>query len=301
VRGKIVSIATFALLVSILASVFATAPAFAENTTVAAPGVVDPTLIPGSSFAINVTVHDVTGMLGYAFRLSYDPSVLTATSFASNDPFIEAWPSVIGAGYVDVAYSWPIPEYFGTDVPPEADPYTMATITFTVLDYGVSPFRLSEVVVTNVFGGWTYPALMDGVFTNILPNVPNVGAEVKFTGAFLGTQRLRAPDVIQTVTTQVEALSADLGGKDTAVYATWVIVDALGAPVAVAHMSALIAAGAVIRLSVDFDTTTWDKPASYTVQFSIEYVVYDGSTGMLVASHHGFGGHTIKTKTFSAE
>ena len=119
-------------------------------------------LTPGQTFSINITIWNVTGMLGYAFRLSYDKTILTATAFASYDPFTEAWPSQINAtgGYVDVSYSFPIPEYFGLDVPDTDLPFAIARIDFTVIALGFSPFTLvpSQAVVTNVMGGWWNPA-----------------------------------------------------------------------------------------------------------------------------------------------
>jgi len=288
VRGKIVKTATFALLVSILASVFATAPAFAQNTTVAAPTIIDPTLTPGYSFTIAITVHDVMGMLGYAFRLSYDPSVLQATSFATNDPFTEAWPSIIGDGYVDVSYSYPIPEYFGQDVPAEAEPYTMATITFTVLDYGFSPLSMSNVVVTNVFGGWTYPMLTQGWFSN----VPATGVAVAFNAYLLSSRKLSAGG-IETATEQIE----NIGMWTTKAIVRFAVVDLGGAVVAMAEQKVTITPGQVLRLSADFDTTGWEL-GDYRVRFTLEYAT---AYGWVLGAHGGLNGQTVKYKTFTLE
>jgi len=292
VRGKIIKIATFALLVSILASVFA-GPAFAQDTTVAVPTIVDPTLTIGSSFTINVTVHDVFGMLGYAFRLSYDPGILQATGYESNEPFTEAWPSTIGFGYVDVAYSWKIPEYFGQDVPPSDPPYTMASITFNVVGPGTSPLTLSQAVITDVFGGWTYPTVTNGA-AEIAAIPPVADAYVGLTGTFIGSRHLITPDVIQTVTAQIE----NMGTASIYARANFVVVDALGGVVAVRIIGVYIMPGQVLRISADLDTTLWDKPASYTVQFTVEYW---GTEWML--GRHGDAGaaKTTMIKTFSAE
>jgi len=121
VRGKIMKTAIFALLVSMIASTFAIVPAHSQGTTVTAtPEIISTAKTPGSPFSVNITIQDVTGMLGYSFRLSYDTNVLTATGFTTYTPFTYVWPSSIddAAGTVDIARTWPLPEYSGSDVFP---------------------------------------------------------------------------------------------------------------------------------------------------------------------------------------
>jgi len=285
VRGKMMKTAIFALLVSMLASTFAIMPAFSQGEpTLAAPTVVDPTLIPGSTFSIDITVQDVTGMLGYAFRLTYDPTVLMATGFESYAPFTEAWPSGLHLGYVDMAYTWPLPEYFGTDA---VEPLPVAKIDFTVLDFGKSGLDLSLVAVADVFGGSTVPMVNNGFFSN-----PNVGANVVFQATLLGHKKVSGNT--ESVTTQVQ----DVGTAVTWARAKWIVVDALGVVVASAQSTALITPGQTLRLSADLDVTTWDRPASYNVQYTVEYFVFNGATGGWVLGTKGTSSKTTVVKSF---
>lgn len=157
-------------------------PSYAsQGSFMAAPEVngLEANLTPGQTFYINITVWNVTGMLGYAFRLSYDTNVLTATSFRSYAPFTQEWPSSIHEteGYVDMAYCWPIPEFFGTDVFPEDPPLPVARIDFAVDSYGFSSFDLSAVnpqgrpyaTIVDVFGGSEEPTVVNGSFYNVVP------------------------------------------------------------------------------------------------------------------------------------
>ena len=126
-------------------------------------------LAPGSSFYVNITVHDVLGMLGYGFALYYDTSVLTATNFTSYAPFTEEWPSQINdtLGLVEMSYYWPMPEYFGLDVYPEDPPFPVARIGFTVDSEEYSLLDLRNTKIPDVWAGLIPHTAIDGSFVNI--------------------------------------------------------------------------------------------------------------------------------------
>jgi len=284
--------AMFALLVSIIAATFAISPAYSQSTIVAAPTVVDPTLTPGSAFSVDITIQEVTGMLGYGFRLTYDPTVLMATGFMSNVPFTQAWPSGITDGHVDVAYTMPIPEYTGVDLYSGDPAYPMATIDFTVLDYGVSGLDLSMVVIADVFGGATVPMVNNGVFSNI----PTTGVAVVFNAYLLSSRKLPAGG-IQTATEQVE----NIGMWTTKAKVRFVVVDLGGAVVATSEVIGVVMPGEVLRVSADFDTTGWEL-GDYRVRYTLEYLTFDGAAGVWTqGAHGGLDGQTIKYKTFTLQ
>jgi len=280
--------AIFALLVSIIAATFAISPAIGapkiEGAILAAPAVVDPTLTPGHSFSIDITVHDVEGMLGYAFRLTYDPSILTATSFASYEPFTQAWPSGISGNHVDMAYTWPIPEYFGTTVFPRDAPLPVATITFMVNGFGISPLEFGMVIIAGVNGVSGVPVLDNGVFSNVWP--AGTQAEDLYVGlntALLEDRNFivsKEPDQMQTLTAQLE----HKGTLATTAWAKFRIVDSLGGLVAeLTSTQVLLAPGEVARLTVDLDVSSLDMPASYTVEVQGWFIGFD----YLTLSRHG--------------
>jgi hypothetical protein len=151
--------------VSLIAAFFATlviAPSLAQVTTVSAPYVMDTALGPGTSLTIDVGVADVEDLCGYQFLLTFDPAILTAVSFASYEPFVVGFPSEIGPGYVSVAYSMP----FGT-----TEGFTgstpLASIDFTVNDYGSTFLDLQDTVLMDPDGIPIAHDIVDGFFANI--------------------------------------------------------------------------------------------------------------------------------------
>jgi len=154
--------------VSPIASVYAS-----QSTTLAAPIIVDKTLKPGSTFSINITIANVTSMLGYQFVLSYDTTVLSATGYSSYLPFDYAWPSKISdaEGYAAVAYTTPFPEYIGFEA---ADPVPIARIDFTVDARGSSLLDVHSTVLSNIYGEMVPHDVVDGFFANIHVQTPNI-------------------------------------------------------------------------------------------------------------------------------
>jgi len=155
------------LMASILGLTFAAAPASAQGmTTLAAPEIDDHKLIPGSTFTIDITVQYVDGMFGYQFFLSWDPTILTATSISTKDPFIYPWGNLTEYGYLYMVNSYRPPEYFGLPGDFTMTPFTIAQVTFTVLAEGISKLDLYNTMITNVDGDVLTHEVVDGAFVN---------------------------------------------------------------------------------------------------------------------------------------
>jgi hypothetical protein len=221
------------------------------------------------------------GMLGYQFSLNYDPNVLTATGFASYAPFTMAWPSEITEGQVDMAFTWPIPEPFGTDVFPEDPALPVARIDFTVVDYGVSGLALNGVIIAHVAGDGTYPFVVSGVFSNI----PQTGVQVKLLYGSVKYWWLWGSMVMQTLTATIK----NTGSYTTKAFARFIVKDIHGAVVYSADTTpVVITPGQTLKPSVTFDTTDWDRPGIYIVKFSAYYLTFDGTMGVWKQSKAGF-------------
>jgi len=287
VRGKIKKTALILpLIASILALTFAISPAASQGgtTLAASPSVIaDTSLGPGSSFTLNITVHDVTGMLGYEFALFYDTSVLTATSFANQTPFVKAWPSRIddAMGLVEMSYTYKLPEYFGLDVYSFDPPFTVAKITFTVDNWGISALELGLTKIPDCNGGEIEHTATGGIFTNVgpLPENPYVG----LTGAFLEYRHFQLwkdPEGFQTLTGQIE----NKGTETTSARVKFTVLDSMGGPIDyITTAPSNIAPGQVLRLSADLSVGTLPlKPASYNVGIQVEYLT---ATGWMLGRH----------------
>jgi len=221
------------LIASILALTFAISPAASQGGTILAVSpseIANTSLGSGSSFTLDITVFDVAGMFGYGFTLHYDTSVLTATSFASQMPFTQAWPSLIddAMGLVEVSYTYPVPEYFGLDVYSFDPPFTVAKVYFTVDNWGISALELGPTKIPDCNGGVIEHTATGGIFSNIgpLPQNPYVG----LTAAFLESRHFKMskdPEGFQTLTGQIE----NKGTETTSARVRFTILDSMGGPI----------------------------------------------------------------------
>lgn len=118
----------------------------AQSTTVVSvdpPIVIDPELVLGKSFSINVTIANVTDLYGFKFKLCYNNTILTSlgvvivpfpnqTDYTSNMS-IEHKEGFI---WVNVTYHSPAEPLTTTD------PVTLATISFQVRAFGITDLDL---------------------------------------------------------------------------------------------------------------------------------------------------------------
>lgn len=139
-----------------------------ETTTlrVDPPKIFDGTLTPGNTFSVNITVADVVDLWGYQFTLSYNTTVLTATDFASYNPFTQELFSEINDTAGDLFLSYHMP--FGT---PIGSGFTgtapLMRIDFTVDALGVSILHLHDTTLTPPSPSEITHNVVDGSFANI--------------------------------------------------------------------------------------------------------------------------------------
>ena len=129
------------------------------------PVVVDPSLAPGQTFSMNITVANVENMLAYDFFLYYNNIVLNATSLTSYLPFTEQVHSTINnnEGWVHMNYTT-IPENALTT----AIPTPIAGIDFNVTDMGESLLDLRDPRIRDRDGRDVPLIIAEGYFRNVL-------------------------------------------------------------------------------------------------------------------------------------
>ena len=129
------------------------------------PIITDETLTPGESFSVNIAIANVSNLWGYLLFLSYDTDVLTATSYSSHPIFFYEEPGEINdvEGYVCICFhmGFGAPEGFTGSLP------NLATIEFTVDDYGWSPLDLHDSMLADPFGNPIDHEEVDGYFSNL--------------------------------------------------------------------------------------------------------------------------------------
>ncbi len=157
-----------AIMSSVIAWIFiaalVTLPVSAQATILSSPDIADLNLAPGSMIYVDVTITDVVDLWGYQFVLSFDPLLLTATGYVSHYPFVLAWPSEIGYGYVTMSYSMQLGVTDGFD-----GTMDVATIEFMVNDWGGSVFDMHDTVLLDTSGLTMDHVLVDGTFANVEP------------------------------------------------------------------------------------------------------------------------------------
>lgn len=242
------------LIAVFIASMMVVLPTSASSTTIS---VEPPTIVSaGETFSVDVTITDVVDLTGYEFKLGYDTAVLTATEITIGDFFTTyiTWADDIyeDEGYVHCAISvkWGEPGVNGSGV--------LATITFSVDDYGDSVLDLYKTKLTNSEGYPIYPDVIDGY---CYVSGASLWAKVV-------TVKKRYMDIctIQTI----KGLITNKGEEGTYVRAQFVIVDATThTPVDVATSDELwIDPVASVMVTAEWHA---GEPGSYYVKGVIEF------------------------------
>ena len=161
------------LIIPLLVSMAIVSTAYASPATlyVQPSSVLDITQVPGTSFTVNVNVKNVTDLYGFDFWLNYTTTVLTATEIRLGDLFpTGSWKvdEKINdlVGYIRYWVTMPLGTPRGGGVTGSG---TLATINFTVQDYGESPLDLYNTLLSDSYGIYWDKEVYDGYFSNIPP------------------------------------------------------------------------------------------------------------------------------------
>lgn len=153
------------------------------NLSVDPPEIINPALVPCSSFDINITIDDVEDMKTIIFNITYNRGVLLELQ-VTIPPVLGQIPTkklIIddenGFIWVKLTYPNPISTY---------TPQTLATITFHVEAYGVSPINLTDTSITNSAGGSIAHEVHHGIFIGLIRDIAVTAIEVHPTVAYQG-------------------------------------------------------------------------------------------------------------------
>ena len=179
-RGKIaLGMIIIILLLTAVTSRIAPTSAWEANgiTTLAAPEIINTSLIAGSTFSIEVTVDEVSSMWSYTIVLSYNTDVLTATGAAPwsppppppipfppfNTPLASAIDDTAGYVYISAC------TFYGDDVGvATTEPMPIAQIDFSVDARGLSRLDLHDTKIIDVNADTMAHEVVDGYFLNTL-------------------------------------------------------------------------------------------------------------------------------------
>jgi hypothetical protein len=161
-----------------LEAVFAEIPPTQPRIFVSPPEIIDPTMIPGTSFSIDIQIGDVFDLYGYSFGLSYGTDVLTCTGVVITPPNTDphfttdiAVDDLLGEISVSVGYYTPAPPIT------LLSNSTVVTIFFMVQGYGCTPLDLHDTLLTNPVGDPIPHEVGDGFFCTLIADVAIVWVE----------------------------------------------------------------------------------------------------------------------------
>ena len=146
------------------------------------PEIIDPTLIPGKTFTVNITVENVEDLYGYSFQLNYEPLVLTCisvyvnpvkneTNFSSNFSVNDK----TGQITVEVGY------YSPANPISTIEKLALVTLTFKVDTWGISNLILQDTSLTDPYGNLILHETESGFFQSVIRNVAVINVEANPT------------------------------------------------------------------------------------------------------------------------
>ena len=143
----------------------------------------DPTLTPGENFTVDIiTDYDGSDVWAWEFSLTYDPSILNGVACANGDLISIAksptasfmngtFDNVVGKLSLTGAFFF----YVFPPIPTTSGPGTLATVTFTVVGYGISNITLGDDTVLKNSTDRIIDAVLNseqighGYFSNVSP------------------------------------------------------------------------------------------------------------------------------------
>jgi hypothetical protein len=146
------------------------------------PELIDPTMVPGTIFTIEIKMQDAANFYGYEFTLNYDPRVIACvgviivppTNDTNYDTRVET-NSVLGRLLVNVSY------YMPTEPLIVMDPTTVVIIYFQVKSYGMTILDVHNIKFVDTEGK-NIPRIEDGsedgIFATLTADVAILEIEI---------------------------------------------------------------------------------------------------------------------------
>lgn len=134
--------------------------------------IIDPTLIPGSQFSIDIKLESAIDLYGYKFTLSYDTSILTClgaiiippnndTNFSTEINMDDSY------GYITINVTYSSPANPITILPPT----TIVTIYYQVQSFGCTDLDLHDTGLIDQYGASMPHDIDDGFFCTLIADV----------------------------------------------------------------------------------------------------------------------------------
>lgn len=132
--------------------------------------IIDPTLVPGNTFSVNITLSNATDVYGFGFKLGYNETLLNATQ-VSIIPFLDN-PQIDKGINSTTGYLWVNSNSTTSKTVDNSRP--IANVTFKVLEKGSTILDISSAMLNDTLSRVSHdppfehtPPSEDGYFSNI--------------------------------------------------------------------------------------------------------------------------------------
>jgi archaellum component FlaG (FlaF/FlaG flagellin family) len=158
--------------------------------------IIDPTLVPSSSFQVNVSILNANNVYGFMFKLKFDPSTLNVETAVLGSFFPSITPQVTinnTAGYVQFSAE------LSPSEPPKSGNGILAIITFHVKNIGITDLELYTTELWDENGIFLPHTTANGFFRNI-----------SFAQLYVEPQEIISPDLMPGFIFTVDIMLDDI-------------------------------------------------------------------------------------------
>jgi hypothetical protein len=162
-------------------------PSIPPTLAVEPPSIIEPSMLPPTTFEVNITITNVTDLYVYEFILSYDPNILCCIGLTIRDPqnethYIPEFAVNNTAGFV-----WVKVTYYSPAVPITTnETETLVTLLFRVKGIGATPLDLHHTSLTDFYGRPISHEAADGFFANLVRDLAIINVTPLVTVAYQG-------------------------------------------------------------------------------------------------------------------
>jgi len=169
-HGKTICILVVTMLISATAINNTTASTNQTLLYVDPPSIVDPTLVPGKNFTINITIANVTNLYSFEFQLIFNSTILNALEVELGGFFPQPeYVTIIEPPWINNTAGY---IHFGAKITgcelPRSGSGTLSVITFRVIGVGYSPLTLHDTHITDSLDRPIPHETFEGYFNNVL-------------------------------------------------------------------------------------------------------------------------------------
>jgi hypothetical protein len=172
--------------------------------------IINVSLVPTSTFFVNITAAEVIGLYGYQFDLSFNPNILTCILVQVNDVSNETHYTPIqtvdnGLGYIFVNVT-----YYSPAVPIDIDAATpLVTIEFRVNALGITNLTLTKTSLVDFSGLPITCEIYNGYFQSIVVDIAALGVSASPSSFYHG-QSINVTLIVANYGTTAESFIANV-------------------------------------------------------------------------------------------